>query len=173
MIKLASALALCLAAQAAFALEVAGVSPEAVKGAPQADFSFGALTVRSVAWDKGAVVMPQTENKGRKYADIKLLSKSAYGKLEACFKNGFAKPAKAPARPAFKIAELKPLKSPARVANAELAFDGELLVVAGVMASRKEEGAFWVAFPPALVFNDPAFKASVESAVIAAWTKKK
>lgn len=171
--RLASALALCLAAQAAFALEVAGVSPEAVKGAARADFSFGALAVKDVAWTDGAVVMPQTENKGRKYADIKLLSRSGYLKLEACFRDGFRKPAKAPARPAFKITELKPLKSPVRVGNAELAFDGELLVVAGVMASRKEEGAFWVAFPPALVFSDPAFKASVESAVIAAWTKKK
>ena len=32
--------------------------------------------------------------------------------------------------------------------------DGELLVTAGVMVSKKEEGAFWVAFPPALVFTD-------------------
>ena len=171
--RLASLLLLCLAARAACALEVAGVSPAAIRGAAKGDFSFGAIALKSVVWQDGAVVLPQTENKGRKYSDVKLLSKSAYLKLEACFRDGFRKPARAPARPVFKIDELRRLKSPVRVANAEISFDGELLVVAGVMASKKEEGSFWVAFPPELVFNDPAFKSAVESAVIAAWAKKK
>lgn len=171
--KLVSAALFCLAAQAAFALEVTGVKPAEIKGAPKGDFSFGPLTVRSVAWEQGAVVMPLTESGARSYANIKLLTKGIYAKLEACFKNGCAKPARTPARPVLKVDALKPLKSPARVANAELSFDGELLVTAGVMASRKEEGAFWVAFPPDLVFTDPAFKSAVESAVIAAWAKKK
>lgn len=165
-------LALLLLAAPAFALEVTAVSPAQIKGAAIGDFSFGPVTVKSVAWDKGAVVMPVTDNKGKKYTDIKLLSKALYGRLEKCFKDGFAKPAKAPAAPKVKVEALKALKSPARVANAELSFDGELLVVAGVMASRKEEGAFWVAFPPDLVFTDGAYKSAVESAVIAAWTKK-
>jgi hypothetical protein len=171
--KLISVLVLCLAAQAASALEVTGVAPAQIKGAAKGDFSFGPITVKSVAWEQGAVVMPLTDNKGKKYANIKLLSKGAYSRLEACFTKGFVKPAKAPARPAVKVDALKPLKSPARVANAELSFDGDLLVVAGVMASRKEEGTFWVAFPPDLEFTDAAFKSAVESAVIAAWTKKK
>lgn len=170
--KLASVLALCLAAQAAFALEVARVSPAAIQGAARGDFSFGPFAVKGVAWDQGAVVMPLTDNKGKQYADVKLLSKAAYLKLETCFKEGFKKPAKAPGRPAVKV-EFRELKSKARVANAEISFDGELLVIGGVMASRKEEGAFWIAFPPAVEFTDPAFKSSVESAVIAAWTKKK
>lgn len=172
--RILSACALCcLAVQAAFALEVARVSPAEIKGAAKGDFSFGPLAVNGVTWEKGAVVMPLTDNKGRQYADIKLLSKSAYLKLEACFKDGFRKPPKAPGRPAVKVDSFRELKSKARVANAEISFDGELLVIAGVMASRKEEGAFWIAFPPALEFTDPAFKNSVESAVIAAWTKKK
>lgn len=170
--KLISVLALCLAAQSAGALEITAVSTAAVKGAAKADFTFGAFTVRSIAYEKGGVVMPFTENKGRTYTDIKLLSKSLYGKIEGCFKNGFKKPAKAPAAPAVKVDSLKPLKSPVRVANAEITFDGDLLVVAGVMVSKKEEGAFWIAFPPDLVFPDPAFKSAVESAVISAWTKK-
>jgi hypothetical protein len=170
--KLISVLALCLAAQSAVALEITAVSTAAVKGAAKADFTFGAITVRSIAYEQGGVVMPFTENKEKTYTDIKLLSKSLYGKIESCFKNGFTKPAKAPAAPAVKIDSFKPLKSPVRVANAEITFDGELLAVAGVMVSKKEEGAFWVAFPPDLVFPDGAFKSSVESAVIAAWAKK-
>jgi len=170
--KLISALVLCLAAQAAGALEITAVSTASVKGAAKADFTFGPLIVKDIAYEKGGVIMPFTENKGKTYTDIKLLSKSLYLKIEGCFKNGFTKPAKAPAAPAVKVDSFKPLKSPARVANAELHFDGDLLVVAGVMASKKEEGAFWVAFPPALVFTDGAFKSAVESAVIAAWVKK-
>lgn len=168
--KLVSAVLLCLAAQAAGALQIAAVKPAQVKGAAAAEFSFGPFAVAGIGWEGGAVVMPATENKGRKYTDIKLLSKVLYGRLEACFRNGCA-PARA-ARPKARVEAIKPLKSPVRVANAEISIDGELLVTAGVMASKKEEGAFWVAFPAALVFTDGAFKSALESAVIAAWTKK-
>jgi hypothetical protein len=164
-------LACALAAPAA-ALEITAVAPAAVKGAAKADFTFTALTVKGVTWEKGAVVMPLTDNKGKTYSDVKLLSKGLYGRLEGCFKNGCA-PAKPGARPKVAVDALKPLKSKARVANAELSFDGELLVIAGVMVSSKEPGTYWVAFPPALAFPDGAFKSAVESAVIAAWTKKK
>ncbi len=171
--KLIEVLALCLAFQAAAsALEITAVSPAAVKGLTKGDFTFSSVTVTGVAYEKGAVVMPVTESKGKTFSDVKLLSKKLYLKIEACFKNGFVKPAKVPAAPKFKIEAFKPLKSKARVANAEISFDGELLVVAGVMVSSKEPGTFWVAFPDELVFNEPAFKSAVESAVIAAWAKK-
>ncbi|PJA12461.1 MAG: hypothetical protein COX65_08455 [Elusimicrobia bacterium CG_4_10_14_0_2_um_filter_56_8] len=170
--NLISALILCFAAQTAGALEITALSTAAAGGAVKGDFTFGAVTVKSISYENGGVVMPFTENKGKTYTDIKLLSKSLYAKIEACFKNGFKKGGKEPAAPAVKIKSFKPLKSKARVANAELSFDGELLVVAGVMASRKEEGTFWIAFPPDLVFRDKAFKSAVESAVIAAWAKK-
>lgn len=169
---LSLALLLALAPVPAAALEVAAVKPAAVKGAAKADFSFGPLTLKNVAWEKGAVVLPVSEVKGRKYSDVKLLSRALYGKLEACFRNGCS-PAKPAAAPKAKIEALKPLKSPVRVANAEVSLDGDLLVTAGVMASRKEEGTFWVAFPPDIEFTDGAFKNAVESAVIAAWTKTK
>ncbi|MBI4351695.1 MAG: hypothetical protein HY550_09665 [Elusimicrobia bacterium] len=170
--KLISLLALCLAARSAGALEITAVSTAAVKGASKADFTFGVLAVKDISYEKGGVLMPFTENKGKTYTDIKLLSKSLYGKIEGCFRNGFTKPAGAPAAPAVKVDSFRPLKSAVRVANAEISFDGDLLVTAGVMASKKEEGAFWIAFPPALLFTDGAFKSAVESAVIAAWTKK-
>jgi len=171
--RILEAAVLCLAFYApAPALEITSVDPATVKGVPKADFTFSAFTVKNISFDNGAVVLPVTESKGKTFADVKLLSKSLYGKLETCFKNGCAKPAKAPAAPKFKIEALKPLKSKTRVANAELSFDGDLLVVAGVMVSSKEPGTFWVAFPSALAFGDGAFKSAVESVVIAAWVKK-
>ncbi len=171
--KTIEVLALCLFFQAAAAaMEITAVDPAAVKGASRADFTFSVLTVNGVVYEKGAVVMPVTENKGKTYSDIKLLSRALYSKIDACFKAGFVKPGKAPAAPKFRIEAFKPLKSKVRVANAEISFDGELLVVAGVMVSSKEPGAFWLAFPGDLSFPDAAFKSAVESAVIAAWVKK-
>jgi hypothetical protein len=171
--KVIEALVLCLSLQAAAsALEITAVSTASANGVLSGDFTFSALTVKGVTYEKGAVIMPVTENKGKTYSDVKLLSKTLYGKLEACFKAGCAKHAKSQAAPRVKIAALKPLKSKVRVANAELSFDEELLVVAGVMVSAKEPGTYWVAFPGTLAFPDAAFKSAVESAVIAAWAKK-
>ena len=170
--KVIEVLVLCLAFQAAAsALEITAVSTASANGVLSGDFTFSALAVKGVTYEKGAVIMPVTENKGKTYSDVKLLSKSLYGKMEACFKGACAKPAKAPVPPKVKIAALRPLKSKVRVANAELAFDGELLVVAGVMVSSKEPGTYWVAFPETLAFPDASFRSAVESAVIAAWTK--
>ena len=167
-------LAFCLAFQAPVsALEITSMSTEAAKGAVKGDFTFSALTVKGVTYEKGAVIMPVTENRGKTFNDVKLLSKKLYVKIEACFKSGCVKSAKAPAPPAVKVSAVRPLKSKARVANAEISFDGELLVVVGIMASSKEPGTFWGAFPDVLAFSDPAFKSAVESAAIAAWTGKK
>ncbi len=168
-----SVLCLSLAAGAA-AREIAGTVPAAVKGAPKADFNLSGLVVKSVAYEKGAVIMPATENKGKTYNDVKLLARGLYGRIETCFKSGCAKPAAAKsAAPAIKVEGFKPLKSLVRVANAEISFDKELLVVAGVMASKKEPGDFWIAFPEVLEFKDEAFKASVENTIKAAWAKNK
>ena len=171
-----------LAAGAA-ALEIAGTVPATVKGAPKADFNLSGLVVKNIAYENGAVIMPVTENKGRTYADVKLLSKGLYMKLEACFKDGCAKPAAgkadkkseakpaAKAGPAIKVEEFKPLKSKVRVANAEVSFDGELTASLGVMASMKEPGVFWIAFPETLEFKEAALKTEIENAVKTAWAK--
>jgi hypothetical protein len=172
MLKLTSVLLACLAAAPAFALEVTGVKPAGAKGAALADFSFGAVAVSSVSWRGGAVVMPATEVNGRTYSDIKLLNRAFYARIEACFRRGCVRPAKPPKDPSFKVLALKPLRSKVRVANAQVSFDGDLLVVAGVMASRREPGTFWVAFPPELSFSSPSFKSAVESGVIDAWVKR-
>ncbi len=163
-------LALALCGPAA-ALEITAVSPAAVKGAAKADFTFASFTLKGVSFSGGAVVLPATEYKGRTYQDVKILSKALYTKLETCFKGG-CRPAKA-AAPKLSIAGFKPLKSRVRVANAELVFDGELSVTAGVMVSSREPGTFWVSFPPELAFPDAAFKSAAETAVIAAWVKNK
>jgi hypothetical protein len=160
----------CLLPAAAAALEITG-APAGVKGAAQADFTFGGLTVKGVAFEGGGVVLPVTEHNGKTYIDAKLLSKALYLKLENCFKNG-CKPAKAGKAPAVKVEELRPLKSKTRVANAEVSFDGELLAVLGVMASKREADEYWVAFPDSLEFT-PGLKEAVTKAVLEAWGRRR
>ena len=68
----------------AAALEI--VSAAKTEKGKKADFVLsGPITVKNIAFEKNAVVMPVTEYKDRTYNDIKLLSKSFYGKLESCF----------------------------------------------------------------------------------------
>ena len=166
-------LVLCvMTASGASALDITGTEPAIIKGAAKGDFNFSGISVKGITYEKGGVVMPVTESKGRTYSDVKLISKSLYGKIEACFKNGCAKPPAKVSSPVVKLKGLKPLKSKTRVANAELSFDGEVLVTAGVMVSSKEPGTFWLAFPETMEFTDPAFKAAVEKTVNAAWAKK-
>lgn len=165
-------LVLCaMTASAAWSLDVTRTEPAAIKGAAKGDFLFPGLTVKGITYEDGAVVLPVTENKGKTYFDVKLLSRALYGKLETCFKKGCAKPPARAAAPVIKIDAIKPLKSKSRVANAEVSFDGDLLVVAGIMASFREPGTFWVAFPESLEFRDKALKTSVEKAVKEAWRK--
>jgi len=180
--KLLNVTVLCLTLSAgAAALEITGTVPENVKGAVKGDFNFSGLVVKNIAYEKGAVILPVTENKGRTYTDVKLLAKSLYGRIETCFKAGCAapkpsgkdKPAAKIAVPVIKVEEFKPLKSKTRVANAEVSFDGELLAVVGVMASSREPGTFWLAFPETLEFKDESLKAAVEKTVNAAWAKNK
>jgi hypothetical protein len=166
---LALLLALC---GPAAALEVAGTVPAAVKGLAKADFNLSGVMVKGVAWEKGALVLPVTENKGRTYIDVKLLSRPLYAKMEVCFKTGCPKAAKAGKAPVVKIDEFRPLKSKSRVANAEVSFDGELVVTVGVMASSREPGAFWLAFPDTVGFAEETFKGAVEKTVKDAWAKK-
>lgn len=173
MVKIASALVFLLAACPAAALEITAVSPEEIKGEASGDFSFGPVTVTGITYSSGAVLMPVTENKGRKYTDIKLLSRDVYDRIEACFREGFEAPEKRPKAPKIEVHSLRPLRSKVRVANAEIRFDGELLVVAGVMLSNRKKGDLWVAFPPDVTFTVKSFKKAVEKAVKKAWAKKK
>ncbi|OGS11307.1 MAG: hypothetical protein A2285_10825 [Elusimicrobia bacterium RIFOXYA12_FULL_57_11] len=167
-------LAVCLLlASGAAALEITGTTPAAVKGLENGDFNLSGIVVKDIGYKTGGVIMPVTENNGKTYVDVKLLSKDLYAKLETCFRFGCAKPAAKIPAPVLKLEGLRPLRSKTRVANAEMSFDGELTVVLGVMASLKEPGTFWLAFPDSVELKSKSLKAEVEKIVKAAWAKNK
>jgi len=130
----------------------------------------GALEVKGISFQKNAVVMPVTEYKGRTYADIKLLSKGLYAKIEACLSKGVCKNAPG-AEPKISVAGVKTLQSKTRVANAEAVFDGELLVTAGVMNSSREPGELWIAWPEIFKIKNAALKIKTEQLIKEAYAK--
>ena len=157
--------ALVSAAGQAAALEIVSAAKTKTEKAAKADFVLsGPMTVKNIAFEKSAVVMPVTEYKDRTYTDIKLLSKSFYGKLEACFSKDKCSSAVKAAAPAIAVLEVKQLKSPTRVANVILSFDKDLSVTFGLI--KKASGETFAAYPANFEVNDEAFKSLIEKKVL-------
>jgi hypothetical protein len=145
----------------ASALEIMSASPAAAGKGQKADFVFsGSVTVNNIAFEKSAVVMPVTEHNDRSYTDVKLLSKSLYAKIEACFSKGKCSCDVAAPGPKFSVSEVKTLKSKTRVANVSIAFDGDLLVTFGVI--KKASGEVWAAYPANFEIRDEILKLQVD-----------
>ena len=156
--------AFAAAAVNAAALEIISAAPLKTEKGKMSDFILsGSAAVRNVAFEKGAVLMPVTEYKDREYTDIKLLSKSLYEKIEACFSKDKCAYAGKAASPVLSVLEVKPLKSKTRVANVTLAFDGDLSVTFGVI--KKVSGEIWAAYPSNFEVKDAAFKDLIEKKV--------
>ena len=161
----------------AAALDIISASPARTEKGKISDFVFsGSVTVRSIAFEKGAIVMPVTENKGREYTDIKLLSKTIYAKLEACFSEDSAswRSRKCAAggpflMPKLSVSEVRKLKSPKRVANVSLAFDGDLVVTFGVI--KKASGELWAAYPDNFEVQNEELKGLIEKKVAEGFRK--
>jgi len=163
----------CVLCAGAGALEVTGAA--AAGGGPAAGAKTltlsGALEIGGVSLKAGAVVMPVTEYKGRTYSDVKLLSKDLYARIDACLSKGACAGRPPFAEPEVKLDGLKALNSKTRVANADVVFDGELLVTAGVMKSSGEPGEIWISWPAVIKFKAPALKARAEELVKARYAK--
>lgn len=165
----AGALEVTKLSAAAKTVSADNVIPAPAAGAGVIVFS-GALEVKGISFQKNAVVMPVTGYKGRTYADIKLLSKGLYAKIEACLSKGVCKNAPG-AVPEISVAGVKTLQSKTRVANAEAVFDGELLVTAGVMNSSREPGELWIAWPEIFKIKNAALKTKAEQLIKKAYAK--
>jgi hypothetical protein len=164
--KLAAALAAALAVSvtAAGALEIVSAVPVKTEKGKIADFVFsGSVTVRGIAFENSAVVMPVTEYKDRTYTDIKILSKSLYKKIEACFLQAKCAAGAQAASPVVSLLGVAPLKSKTRIANVSLAFDGDLSVTFG--AIKKASGEIWAAGPANFEAADEVLKNLIDTKV--------
>ncbi len=164
--KLTAALAAALAVSAATAggLEIVSAVPVKTEKGKSADFVFsGSVTVRGIAFENNAVVMPVTEYKDRTYTDIKILSKSLYQKIEACFVRENCAAVAPAVAPRVSLLGAAPLKSKTRIANVSLAFDGDLSVTFGVI--KKASGELWAAYPANFAAADYALKNLIDTKV--------
>ena len=154
-----------------FAVSAGALEVTKISTTPVSSMVFsGVIEVTGISLQKSAVVMPVTEYKGRTYADIKLLSKNLYAKIEACLSKGVCKNASGP-EPKISVRGIKMLKSKTRVANAEAVFDGELLVTAGVINSSREPGDLWIGWPEDFKINNAELKTRTEQLVKEAYAK--
>ncbi|MFA6433680.1 MAG: hypothetical protein WCW52_03185 [Elusimicrobiales bacterium] len=156
--------ALLLTVPGACALEITSAVPVVSGKRQTSDFVFSrSLAVKGIAFENGAVVMPVAVYKEREYADIRLLSKTLYGKLESCFSGDKCSYSGKISAPKLSVLEVKTLKSRVRVANVALSFDGDLSVVFGVL--KKISGGVRAAYPENFEAKDPALRDLIETKV--------
>ena len=153
-----------LSVQTAVALEIISAVPVKTENGKRADFVFaGSVTVRGVSFDKNAVIMPVTEHKGRTYADIKILSKALYKKMEACFFKERCAAGGRVALPKISVLGAAPLRSDIRIANVFLSFDGDMSVTFG--AIRRASGEIWASYPDNFEVSDPGLRSLISTKV--------
>lgn len=153
------------------AWEIKASSPSVLSG----DFTFaGALEVKGVEMRPEGLFMPAEEFGGRTYRDIKLLSKNAYTALHSAFKAGAGKgkAGKKAGKPAWSVKDFRKMGGKSRKANIDVEFDGDLLVTAGLVLSRRAGEKYWVAWPASFVFLDKKLKKDVEEALLARGEKE-
>ncbi|KAF0126932.1 MAG: hypothetical protein FD189_1330 [Elusimicrobia bacterium] len=147
------------------AWEIGSSCPSVLSG----DFVFaGALEVRGVEMRPEGLFMPSEEFGGRTYRDVKLLSKTAYAALDAAFKAGAGKrkAGKKSGKVSWTVKELRKMGGKSRKANIDVEFDGDLLVTAGLILSKRTGEKYWVAWPRYFVFLDKKLKKAVEKALL-------
>ncbi|MFH1619759.1 MAG: hypothetical protein ABIG11_07615 [bacterium] len=131
----------------------------------------GIMVVSGIVIAPSVLRMPVTVSKaGRKYADVRLLSRKLYNSLIAFKPAAFKPKAVRAAKPSFKVLSARKLSSTYRVANVEVDFDADLAVTAGLL--KKREGNYSVSWPGSFRIKDSAFRKEVEKAVVEAGLKE-
>lgn len=145
--------------------DIRASSPAVLSG----DFVFaGVLEIRGAEMRPEGLFMPAEEFGGRTYRDVRLLSRTAYAALDAAFRAGAGEggTAKKTSKVAWRIKDVRRMGGKSRKANADVEFDGDLLVTAGLMLSRRGGEKYWVAWPRGFVFLDRKLKKTVERALL-------
>lgn len=141
-------------------------------GSVNAELSFaGVYSVKNIGLKDGKIVMPAEENKGRIYENIRILSRQTYEKIFSVLKSGKCQAVKSARQPDFRIKSVKKLKSEYRIANAQVEFDSDIVVVFGVI--KKYGGELSVSLPKDFIFLNDNFAASVKKKIISETEKLK
>ncbi|GAB4030149.1 MAG: hypothetical protein Fur0012_05570 [Elusimicrobiota bacterium] len=143
--------------------EITGCSFSTTSANVELSFA-GVYSVKNVELKDGKIVMPAEENKGRIYENIRILSRQTYEKIFSVLKTRKCQAVKSPRQPDFRLRSVKKLKSEYRIANAQVEFDSDIVVVFGVIKNYR--GELSVSLPKDFVFLNDNFAASVKKKII-------
>ena len=93
-----------------------------------------------------------------------------------CFKDSDCLEIKRAKKPEKKDISLKaekifPLKSPLRIANAEISFDDDIIIVFGIVKDKEEKGKFWISYPGHFEISDDILKNRLEKLIMTEFKK--
>ncbi|MEA3306412.1 MAG: hypothetical protein U9Q34_01335 [Elusimicrobiota bacterium] len=148
------------------------------------DFEFSkTMIVRGIELKNGFLKMPLDGYKKKKYSNIKILSKEFYHKILNCFNGETCESSAEKKDILIKVEKIFSLKSPLRVANANISFDEELVVVFGIVKEKEVRGRkqeaksqrsqtkttdtdkIWIAYPKDFEIIDGGFKDNLEKLI--------
>ncbi|MCK5583359.1 MAG: hypothetical protein KAI33_06190 [Elusimicrobiales bacterium] len=130
------------------------------------DFEFSkTIFIKGIEFKSGFLKMPLDGYKTKEYSNIKILSKGFYQKILNCFNGETCKVSTGKKDILIKVEKIFPLKSPLRVANAEMSFDAELIVVFGIVKDRKKKDEIWLSYPKDFEIRDKVFKNKLEKLI--------
>ena len=155
------------------------------------DFEFSkTIFIKGIEFKSGFLKMPLDGYKTKKYSNIKILSKKFYHRILNCFKGEKCEAGGEKKDVLIKVEKIFPLKSPFRIANANISFDEELIVVFGVVKETEARGntaeagrqkqeirsqrsetattdsdKFWISYPKAFEITNEVFKDKLEKLI--------
>jgi len=147
--------------------EINALNISAIKGKQNTrDFEFSkTILVNGVEFENGFLKMPLDGYKTKKYSNIKILSKDFYRKIFDCFKLKECTVNRNKKDVLTKVENIFPLKSPLRIANANVSFDDELIVVFGIVKEKKDENKIWISYPKDFEIKNEVFKNNLENLI--------
>lgn len=147
--------------------EIRALNISSVKGSQnKKDFEFSkTILVKNIEFKNGFLKMPLDGYKKKKYSNIKILSKDFYYKISNCFNIEKCAVRKEKKDILIKVEKIFPLKSPLRIANINISFDAELVVVFGIVKEKKDEKKIWISYPKDFEIRDEVFKNNLEKLI--------
>ncbi len=147
--------------------EISALNISSVNGIKsKKDFEFSkTILVKRIEFKNGFLKMPLDSYKTKKYSNIKILTKDFYNKILNCFNSDKCEKSGERKNISIKIEKIFSLKSPLRIANANVSFDGELIVVFGIVKEKREKEKIWISYPKDFEISDEVFKDNLEKLI--------
>lgn len=141
------------------------------------DFEFSKfISVKGIMIDGGFLKMPLDAYKKKRYSNIRILSKDFYDRISDCFEDsGRVEIERAKKEEkkdiSLKVEKIFPLKSPLRIANAEISFDEDIIIVFGIVKDKEKKGKFWISYPGHFEIMNDVLKNRLEKLIMSEFKK--